>query len=203
MTLMRKLLFSILVLAVVAAVGAAPAQAQGNKFKIYAAAVNVAPLGSEDIEVEDVIDSVEASSEVGWEIGFEWRFGKWAGLQLDYLQADHDVEFGGVPVATTGMAPLSASFNFHVIHSKYLDLYVGPTVSYVDWDNIDDVDGEDSIGADSEFAYGAQVGLDISVAKSVAIVTGVRYTKLDITPDGEDGLSVDPLYAKAGIAFRW
>jgi outer membrane protein W len=200
---MRKLLFSILVVAIVAAVVATPAQAQGNKFKIYAAAVNVAPLGSEDVDVDEVVESVEASSEVGWEIGFEWRFGKWAGLQFDYLQADHDVEIGGTPIATTGMAPLSASLNFHVLHSKYLDLYVGPTVSYVDWDDIQELDDDESVAADSEFAYGLQVGLDISVAKSVAIVTGLRYTKLDITPDGEDGLSIDPLYAKAGVAFRW
>jgi hypothetical protein len=200
---MRKLLFSILALAVVVAVSTAPAQAQGNKFKVYAAAVYVSPTGSEDIEIDEILDSIEASSEFGWNIGFEWRFGKWAGLELDYLQADEDIEFLGVPIATTGIAPLSASFNFHVLHSKFLDLYLGPTVSYVDWDDIEDLETREIIGTDSEFAYGAQVGLDISFAKSFAIVTGLRYTKLDITPDEEDGLSIDPLYAKVGLAFRW
>jgi outer membrane protein W len=200
---MRKLVFSMLVLAVVAAVAAAPAQAQGNKFKVYVAAVNVSPLGSDDREIDEIVDSVEASTEMGWDIGFEWRFGKWAGLEFDYMQADHDVEFGGTRIATTGMAPLSASLNFHVIHSKYLDFYVGPTVSYVSWDDIEDVETNEKTSTDSEFAFGAQVGLDISVAKSFAIVTGLRYTKLDITPEGADGVSVDPLYVKAGVAFRW
>ena len=38
--------------------------------------------------------------------------------------------------------------------------------------------------------------------KSVAIVTGLRYVKVVIGAD-RDSLSIDPLYAKIGVAFRW
>jgi outer membrane protein W len=194
-----------IVLAAVAAalIMVSPVNAQGNKFKVYAAFNYVSPTGSSDLTIENIEDRVEASDEAGWSLGFEWRLGKWGGLEFDYLSADHDVTFGGEKVAETTMAPLTASFNFHLIHTKIIDFYLGPSISYVMWDDIVDIDGE-STGVDSEWAYGAQVGCDFSLFKSVAIVTGLRWQTMDISPDDVgESLSVDPLYAKVGIAFRW
>ena len=187
----------ILTVVVIAILAIAPANAQGNKFKVYAAFNYVAPTGSSDIDDE----TLEPAQEAGWSLGFEWRFGKWAGLELDYLQAKQDIETEGTKIAETSMSPLSLSFNFHLVHTKVIDFYFGPTVSYVMWDDIDTIDGE-KIPTDSEWAYGAQVGLDISLVKSVAIVTGLRYTQLDVSGDG-DSLAVNPLYAKLGIAIRF
>jgi outer membrane protein W len=191
-----------LTVALLAVVAVSPAMAQGNKFKVYAAFNYVSPLGDEEITTEEnVTETIEAAEEAGWSIGFEYRFGKWAGLEVDYLQADHDIDANGVKIAETTMNPLSASFNFHLVHTKILDFYFGPTVSYVNWDDVETTEG-DSISADSEFAYGAQVGLDISLIKSLAIVTGLRYTQLDITAD-DTTVAVNPLFAKVGLAFRW
>ena len=192
----------VLTVVIFALLAIAPANAQGNKFKVYAALNYVAPMGSTDLDIESEVDAVETTQEAGWSIGFEWRFGKWAGIELDYLQADQDIEFGGVKIAETGMSPISASFNFHLVHTKIIDFYFGPTVSYVSWDDITDLETGEKISTDSEWGYGAQVGLDISIIKSVAIVTGLRYTQLDIGADGES-LAVNPLYAKVGVAFRW
>jgi hypothetical protein len=99
-------------------------------------------MGSEDVTEDNVTETLEAAEEAGYSVGFEWRLGKWAGLEFDYLSADN------------------------------------------------------------EFAYGAQVGLDISLFKSVAIVTGLRYLQLDLQADDQN-LAVNPLFAKAGVAFRW
>jgi len=196
---MRK--WMVLSILVIAALAIAPAEAQGNKYKVYAAFNYVVPSGSSDLDFDGDIDSVEAAAEAGWSLGFEWRLGKWGGLEFDYLNSSHDIEFGGVVIADTAMKPLSASFNFHLLHSKVVDFYFGPTISYVMWDDITLLDGE-TVPTDSEWGYGLQVGADFSIIKSVAIVTGLRYVKLDIGADGES-LSIDPLYAKIGVAFRW
>jgi outer membrane protein W len=187
----------VLAAVVAALIVASPAEAQGNKFKAYVAFNYVAPTSSSEIDFE----SIEATQEAGWGLGFEWRFGKWAGLEFDYVRADHDVEADGFKVAETTGSPLSASFNFHLVHTKIIDFYFGPTVSYVTWDDITLIDGE-TISTDSEWGYGVQVGADFSLFKSVAIVTGLRYLQLDVSAEGES-IDVNPLYAKVGVAFRW
>jgi outer membrane protein W len=196
---MRKLLVLSTLIVVLLAV--APAHAQGNNFKFYAAANYVVPTGSSDIDIDDVIGQIEASTEAGWSVGFEWRTGKWFGLELDYLQAEHDLDFEGETVASTSMSPLSASLNFHLVHTKIIDLYLGPTASYFDFGDIEVVDGDD-VSADSEWGYGAQIGMDFSLIKSVAIVTGIRYTTVEVSAEG-DSITVDPLFAKVGIPIRF
>jgi len=191
-----------LAVAVLAFLVAAPASAQGNRFKVYAAYNYVTPNGSDELTIDNIKDKVEGSSESGWSVGFEWRLGKWAGLQFDYLNADQGIEFAGVKVAESTMSPLSASFNFHLIHTRIIDFYFGPTVSYVNWDDIKEVDTGQTVPADSEFAYGAQVGADFSLFKSIAIVAALRYTQLDISSEGES-VAINPLFSTVGVAFRW
>jgi len=182
-------------------VTAMPAHAQGNAFKVYAVVAYVSPTGSEDITVDNVKASAETATQAGWGVGFEWRLGKWAGLEFDYMNADQDVEFDGQKVASTAMSPLSATLNFHLIHTKVIDFYFGPEVSYVAWDDIEDDGG--SVGADSQFAYGAQVGADFSFAKAFAIVAQLRYLQLDLEADTGESIPVNPLFGRAGVAFRW
>ena len=65
-----------------------------------------------------------------------------------------------------------------------------------------DADSGEKFSTDGEWGYGAQVGLDISLIKTVAIVTGLRYQRIDLKVD-QDTLSVNPLYAKVGVALRF
>ena len=99
------------------------------------------------------------------------------------------------------MSPLSASFNFHLIHTKIIDFYFGPTVSYFDFGDVEGIDVDDA-SADSEWGYGGQIGADFSLIKSVAIVTAIRYTMVDLNADG-DSISIDPWFAKVGFAIRF
>ena len=194
---------------VVLALVATPAAAQENKFKVFVAAGYISPLDSEDISVDEITDTIEASSEVGYDFGIEWRLNKLIGVELDYLNGKHDVELGGTKIAETDFKPLSLSLNFHLLHTNFLDLYVGPTVSYVSWGDIKVEEAfqglleASSVSTDSETAVGAQVGLDIGIGPHFAIITTVRYLKVDITPEGEDGLGVNPLIARVGAGWRW
>lgn len=175
--------------------GLSPAMAQGNNWKVFVAAGYVSPLDSSDVTVDDVKESVEAADQLGWDVGGEFR-SKWWGIELDYLGVTHDLESDGLKLDEVDLSLISATLNFHLIHTKIIDFYLGPTVSYADWGNIGDV------SSDGETAYGVSVGADFALIKTIAIVAGLRYLQLDLTSDGET-LDVNPLISRVGVAFRF
>lgn len=203
---MRRFYAALVVLAALAL--ATPAMAQDtHHFKIFGAISYISPLGEEDVDAGSVTESVQASNETGYEFGFEWRFGKWLGLEASYVDSTHEIEVDDVTFGETDMTPINVALNIHIIHSKYIDFYVAPVVSYVDFGDLElESGGSESI--DSETAYGAQIGLDISLGKNVAIIGGVRWISLDVTADDpsdpdDESVAVDPLYSRLGIAFRF
>jgi outer membrane protein W len=186
-----------------------PASAQDTHVKIFAAASYVSPLSEENVTVGSVTDSVKNANALGWDFGIEGRFTKWIGLEVDYIHANQDVKFNGQTIGSTTLAPLSATFDIHVVHSKIVDFYLGPTYSYVNWGDIklngsgSGLYGSNNLGTDSENAWGVSLGLDIGLGKHVAIVTGIRYLQLDLTPQGGQSAKVDPLFTRLGIGFRF
>src|SRR5688572_5847088 len=100
-------------------------------FKIFGAATWVSPLGSEDVDIGDISDSLEFSDELGWNFGVEFRFNEWIGLEVDYINVTNDVELGDATVGEIDFSPLSASLNFHIVHTDVIDLYLAPTGSWV------------------------------------------------------------------------
>jgi len=198
----KRLTLVLVGIALLAAAGSL-AMAQGNKFRVFVAAAYVEPLSEDDQDIDGQIDALKATSEVGWTVGFEWRVTKWFGLELDYLSVDEDLEFGGEKIASTNYNPLSLSANFHLVHTKIVDFWVAPTISYVDWGDIE-VPNDDNISTDSSTAWGATLGLDLSFFKFMAVTLGLRYTKVDIEEsDGGTSSSVDPLMARAGLSFHF
>ena len=196
--------FALLAALALAVLASPAALAQESNFKIFAAVAYVSPLDSSDVSFEDVEQSVEASNEMGWMVGAEWRMTKLLGLQADYLMSTHDVEAEGDAVAEVDMSPLSAALNFHLIPGETIDVYVGAVASYVMWGDVE-FDDATEIPTDDEIAYGVQVGLDFNLGERFAIVGGLRYLMLDVTEDTSDGeeVGVDPLFATVGVAFRF
>lgn len=166
--------------------------AQDTKWKLFVAASYVSPL-SDTSDGEDVI---EAATATGWEIGAEWRLGKLLGLELDYLQSTNDIEINGVAVTEVDINPVNLSANFHLIPGQTIDFWVGATAAYVGYD-AEDVD------LDSEATFGAVAGLDIGLGKSFAITTGLRWLDMSAEDDSGDELSIDPIFLRAGVAFRF
>ncbi len=205
---MRKALVIVTLLA--APMGGA-ALAQDTHFKIFGTASYVASLSEEDVDFGTVRDSVEASDELGWAFGFEWRFGKHLGVEVDYVNSTNDIELGGQAVAEVDFQPVSASLNFHLIHTTFIDFYVAPTASYIDWGDVE-ITGSggnfnitSDIEADPEFAWGAQVGVDVGLGESFIVTGGVRWLKADLSPDDNnvDELGIDPLVSRVGVGLRF
>jgi len=113
----------------VAIAAASPALAQNNKFKVFVAAAYVSPTGDNPVEISTIIDDIVATDELGFDVGFEWRFSKLFGLEIDYLNAGHEVEFGGLAIAELDLEAASVTLDFHMIHIKVVDFWIGFIVS--------------------------------------------------------------------------
>ena len=184
-----------------AAILAVPAQAgqADYKFKVFGGVAYVAPMSDSTIDSS----TVEAASEVGWEVGGEWKPFNRFGFELSYLNATHDVESDGNKVAEVKLRPFNLTVNWHVINGEHLNWYLGPTVSYVDWGNIDSPT-TDPVPTDSDTAFGISTGLDIGFTQKFAIVAGVRWLNTSVqSSNGDTTVDVDPLFARLGVAFRF
>ena len=196
------------VLAAVAFFASAEAQAQDHKFKFFITADWVSPLGDDEITFGSVQDAVQGSDDFGYEGGFEWRMNKLVGIEVSYLIGSNDFELEefDTELGTVDQQAVTAALNFHILPTKVFDLWIAPIASWYtfgDFDFDDAIDSED-VELDSEWGYGAAVGFDIGLGKTVAITGGVRYVKLDLASDGFDNdLAFDPVIARVGLAFRF
>jgi len=193
---MRKV---IVVLGVLAAAVLAAPQASASKFKVFGAAAYVSPLGDSDIS--GVPDAVEASDELGWNAGFEWRFADRLGLEGDVTWSDSDLESGGSVLGSIEFQPIAANLNFHLFPDKFFDLYFGGGFAYV---NVGDVEvSGSSIDVDSEATFDLQVGVDFNLGDHFAIVLGVRYYDLTVEDNTGEELEINPLVSRIGAGWRW
>lgn len=179
----------------------ANAQEQDYSFKVFGGAAYVAPQG--DSALAGIARSVEASSEYGIEIGGEWKPSERFGLELSYLDAEHDVEADGTAIGSIDLRPWTFTANFHVVSRDALRWYIGPSVSYVDWSDIA-LNGGGSLDVNGETAYGVSTGLDIGFGDTFALQLGLRWLEASVDSDVlPDDVSVDPLFARVGVAFRF
>ena len=180
---------------------AAPAARAQDMYdwKVFIAGAYVVPLNDSEIDGDDV----SLSSEFGYEFGAEWRPINRLGFELAYLDVDQDVEVNDETFGEVGFSPLTLTFNFHLINKNAFNWYLGPTIGFVDWGDLE-VPGAGSAEIESETTYGASTGLTIGLGETFAIQLGVRY--LDSTAESSDlgdEVDVDPLYATVGVAFRF
>jgi hypothetical protein len=80
---------------------------------------------------------------------------------------------------------------------------VGPTVSYIDWSEVE-LNGGGRLDVDSETTFGASTGMTIGLGDTFAFQAGLRWLDASVdSPSLPDEVSVDPLFASVGIAFRF
>lgn len=97
---------------------------------------------------------------------------------------------------------------FHLTPNSRVDLFVSPFVAYTDPGDVSfSVLGtNETLDFDTEFSFGAQLGLDIpfGAAGNWGLHAGVTYQELDLESDrpGVD-FAADPLAAGIGLFFRF
>jgi outer membrane protein W len=195
--------FGALALAVAAALSTMPAGAQEGSydFKLFGGAAYVAPLS--DSSLAGLADTVEASTEYGWEIGGEWKPSDRFGLEVAYFDAEHDVEADGAVIGDIDLRPLTFTANFHLVNRNAFNWYVGPTIAYIDWSDVR-IGGGASLPVDSETTYGVSTGVDIGIGETFAIQLGLRWLDASVeSPVLPNDVGVDPLFTRIGVAFRF
>lgn len=153
--------------------------------------------------------STELDDSTGFFAGFDVKLSERFSLEpgLDYAEYDIEVSQSGFPTLDFGEVSalsLTLNGNFHLMPERKFDLYVGPTVGYMFWDDIDDNQFGGTIATDDEFAIGANVGIDIPLGDSRWSFAGaVRYLATDLAIEGGPDLGVDPLQLKAGLSCNF
>lgn len=195
--------FIVYAVALLSLVSASSALAQPS-LKIYGMLAYVSPLADSDIDINGVTDAVKASSEFGYNFGFEVRMNSLLGLEFDYLYAKQDVEHDteGLLGETT-FQPISGTLNLHVPVGM-IDAYAGPTAAYVNWGDLEVPQGGGNVKLDAEFAYGVSAGADVQLTSMFAVTGGLRWLKLEASPEnGGTPLDVNPLFARVGVAAKF
>lgn len=167
-------------------------------FKVFGAAAYIAPLS--DTDIQSIGNAIEASDELGWNAGFEFRGGRF-GLEIDAAWADSDIESSAGTFGSVTFQPIAANLNFHIFSNMVFDLYLGAGFAYTNFDDIDlSTGGSATTEADS--SWDVQVGLDINIGDHFAVILGVRYYDLTLESSGTE-FAVDPLVTRVGLAFRF
>lgn len=177
------------------------AQAAQSGSRLWVAMSYVSPLAESDQSFAGVTDAVKASDEMGWQVGAEFRSGM-LGLALDYLKSQHD--FSAATAGLLGSAdfsPISASLHFH-LPAPMLDLYGGPTVSWVNWGDLKLSNGSNQ-SLDASLGYGITVGADLPLSTGIAVGGSLRWLRLDASTSGIGDVAVDPLISNLSISFRY
>lgn len=195
---------ALLATALLTLAGAHSALADGSKFKIYGMLAYVSPLSESDQDIGGVTDAVKASSELGYNVGVEFRAGALLGIEFDYLYAKHELEGDNAGLlGETTFQPISATLNLHFPVGT-LDVYGGPTAAYVNWGDLEVPSGPDNIEIDPQFAIGVSAGLDVNILPNVAATGGLRWLNVKAEPaEGGESLDVNPLFARFGVALRF
>lgn len=147
---------------------------------------------------------VEADSAVGLEASFEYKFSKAWGVEAAVLFAGHDVEADGQKIGEIDQTPLLFSANYHFPTAGKADWYVGPTLGYTFWGDLDvDAPGSPDPSTDGEFTYGVNAGVDVPLEGNWAFTGGLRYLFSKAGADGVGDVDVNPLVLRAGVAYRF
>jgi outer membrane protein W len=214
-----------LVLALVVMVAALPAlAAQGDKIIRFGASY-ATPTGDwsmiEEGEGVTLTGTLEADSAIGPFFGFEFMVSDLIGIDATISMTDHDIDSDFVVVedgevvfdemmtiGDVSMTPLFISAHFHVVQREAFDFYVGPTIGYVMYGDLDLVPEfeEDDVALDDDFGIGAVAGLDVGFGSAGwSFSTALRYIKTgaQIDEEGAPEVDIDPLIIQVGVAKKW
>ena len=186
------------------AFGAASVRAQDEvkHFKIFAGPAYVAPLEEDNVTFGAVTDSLASEEHIGWNLGFEGRINKLLGIELDYINSNQDLEFGGTTIGNTNFSPVTATLNFHVIAGEKFDFYLGPSYAYINWSDIE-LTGGTELGTNSNHGWGVTVGADFYPWEHFGFYAGLRYLDANLDMDNGQSASMNPLVARLGAAARF
>ncbi|MDH3628899.1 MAG: outer membrane beta-barrel protein [Acidobacteriota bacterium] len=157
----------------------------------------------------DAGQTTELDGSTGFFLSFEFpvspRFGIEPGIEI----ADHDITvkemgFPTLDFGETTWTALTVNGNFQLMPEKSYDLYIGPTIGYVMWDDISTSLFPGDVPVDDDFTLGANFGIDVPLGDSSwKFSAALRYLTSDLGIDSGSDIGVDPVQIKLGVARRF
>jgi len=159
-------------------------------------------------------------------LGLEYRASRRLGVEVSLLTTElkdkETFDFFGEETLTVEsslrMTPVLAKLNLHLTPDSKADLYLGPVVGRVVYDDFkievrsEGESARGSIGTKDDWAWGAHVGVDVPVGDRGAFFTaGVTWLKtevgIEVDPEDEEegdvSSDLDPLVAQIGFGYRF
>lgn len=152
---------------------------------------------------------------LGAGVGAEYLFNDRVGLEASLIAGQVEFNFQRDLANDWGMDDDDADFlsltvgpNFHLIPDGAVDLYLGPFVGFAEIDDVEfqTLGSTQTFNFDSEFIWGAQIGLDVPFGGSQwGLHFGGRWMDLSVGDNGPQTpeLNLDPLLFTAGLAYRF
>ena len=153
--------------------------------------------------------TAELDSALGFLVGFEYHVTDMIGIEPTLSSTSFDLTSreAGFPDENgdTDLMALAVNVNFHFERDSGLDLFVGPTVGYAFWGDINLDDFPDAIPTDSEFLYGVNGGMDYPMGDSNwSFNAGLSYIFVDLTPEGSPvSIGVSPFQLRVGVTYNF
>ncbi len=156
-----------------------------------------------------------SGSGAGVGIGAEYLFNDRVGIEgsLIYGQVGFDFQRDlnndwALDDDDAGILTLTVGPNFHLTPNGAVDLYLGPFVGLAEVDDAEfrTLGSNQTFNFDSEFIWGAQIGLDVPFGSSPwGFHVGGRFMDLSVGDNGPrtPELQLDPLIFTAGFAYRF
>jgi outer membrane protein W len=199
------------------------ALAGDKKHEIGLLVGNLSPSGELATDLvlggETLPGTLELDSATGYGIAYQYRLNEKFSLGAALLWSKHDVLVWTLPesgmIGSTTFTPLLMDGNFHLFRKhKSVDFYVGPTVGYAMWGDLQPKDIAVEFGIEeprklkSNFIYGANLGFDFPFYGTWAFNVGLRYlwVKAELESAGAQGIDsidVNPLIIAVGISYRF
>lgn len=176
-------------------------------------------------------DGSESSS--GFGLGLGYRISPRLGVELDVLSSklEDRMTFGFFDdqlltiESSLRMTPVLAGLDFHLTPGRRADLYMGPVLGLVRYDDIELEFGGDLLEGETVpvqrvqtkdgFAWGARLGVDVPLGRRGAFFTAsATYLKAEVEVEGFDdpeigeaedfgSFDLDPFLAQIGFGYRF
>jgi len=152
----------------------------------------------------------ELDDAIWYQASFEYMVTNLIGVEpaISSAKSDVMVKEAGFPDLELGQIDfftLTANVNFHLLRDKRTDLFVGPTIGYTFWGDLESNVFLQEFSADGEFVYGFNVGLNVPFGDSRwGFVGGIDYLFSDLTLEGStEDVGVNPTRVKVGASYKF
>ena len=199
---------SLIAIALVAIV-TSPLLAQSNELALLGGMTSVSTTNSGG-------SSIDFDNGTAYGLSYNRFWTRSFSTDFSVMKSSHDgnIGFEGEPLLDTGSLDLTTfagTLQYHVIHTRPLDVYVGAGAAHVSADDLKSADlvaaGVPNVSIDSQTTWLLNAGAAIGIGRSFAVGIDGKYVRYrpDSASPGTDvvRLDLDPLTIALALKFRF